>query len=342
MSAKIKVVLYGVGGMGEELTRLILQKRDLELVAAIGHKTHIGEDIGRVSGLGQDLGIVISNNALEIYRKVKAEVIILANLKYFTDIFAIAKPALEAGLNVISIGEEASYPWIETPDLAQQIDELAKRKGLRFIGTGLNPGFMLDFLPLTLTGIMERTDQITIRRVTNLQHTGLINWHHFGFGMTEQAYNEAKNKGQIGKFLGYKGMMTLTCKALGWGKLDDYRETQTPHFSKSRRVCKFGVIEPGTICGMSQNGYAFVQGKERIVYLISYMMWPTLEEDGMEAGTFISLKGVEGVEVSVKGDQMNNVGKGTASRAVNSIPQLLKARPGLLTIDELPPSPCLP
>ncbi len=101
-------------------------------------------------------------------------------------------------------------------------------------------------------------------------------------------------------------------------------------------------MEQGTVCGVEQNAHGFFKGKKVITYNRGYYVSPNREEDGLEVGFFYSIEGEPGVEASLTGGILTDIYLSTAARAVNSIPQVVAAPPGLLTVYELPTSPCLP
>ena len=132
--------------------------------------------------------------------------------------------------------------------------------------------------------------------------------------------------------------MEMTARALGW-KIDDYRETKSAMVSKSQRAAQSGVVEPGTCCGISQRVHAFQQGKEVITIDYALVIKPSLEEDGVEEGHSILIGGYPEVKAVLS---CRDVYMATGAIAVNSIPHVIKARAGIITADELPPSACLP
>jgi len=338
MSKRIKVIQCGLGAVGSEAVRIMLEKKNLEITAAIDvSEQMVGKDLGRVIGLDRELGITVCRDADEVFRTVKADVVLLSTTGYFKDIFNTIKAALETGKNVITVGEEAAYPWTKSPDLARQIDELAKKKRVTLLGTGTNPGFMMDYLPIVLTGLMKRVDKISIHRIVDMVPCGLISWQEFGYGKKIEAFNAELAKGRIQAFTTLREIMDITARSLGW-EIDDYKESRRALVSKSRRVARSGVVEPGTICGFEQIAHGFRQGKEVLFYLYALIISPNFEEDGMEVGHSISIEGAPDVQCTITIKESSYLL--VAARAVNSIPQVIKARPGIAVIYELPPSPC--
>jgi len=341
MAKKIKVIQCGVGTLGSEIVSLISEKRDLEVVAAVDvHDEVVGKDLGEVVGLTGKTGIKISNKATEAFKKVKADVVVITTLSNFEDIFDIAKEALQAGKNVITSCEEACFPWTKHADMANEIDKLAKSKGVSFLGTGINPGFMLDFMPITLTTLMEKVDKINIRRVVDMAAFGPAFYNAFGLGKSLESFNKELGEGKIGGFNAFQQIMEMIARALDWGKID-YSEEKVGMVSKSKREAKAGVVEPGTVHGVKQIAHGYKQGKEVMNFEVNFVVGPNPAEDGMEAGNFTTMEGKPSIVLACTGEQARQGTVVSAAHIVNSIPALIAAQPGIRLVYELPATPCL-
>jgi len=82
--------------------------------------------------------------------------------------------------------------------------------------------------------------------------------------------------------------------------------------------------------------------KKGVITLELFVIAGLTEEDKIELGTFYSIDGIPNLKAEITGEFAYQGGWGTASRAVNSIPHVIAARPSIITVEELPPSPCLP
>jgi 4-hydroxy-tetrahydrodipicolinate reductase len=340
MLQEIKVIVVGIGEMGGQAVKMILEKRKLKLVGAIGHRKGVGEDLGKMIGLDRDLGIIISADAEKIYKTIEADIVLHFAASTLQDAYYQIKGALETGKNVITIAEEASFPWLTGKQIADEIDKIAKEKRVTFVGTGINPGFIFDYLPIVMTSALKEVNKIHIQRVTDFAKYGTTVWKHLGVGRTLESFKEGLAYGDIMLHVGLEQTVNILAKALGWD-LDDFQETREGIISKSQRIAKYGTINPGTICGFKQIGKGFSNGKENITQEIMGIIMPNQEEDGVEVGTSIMIDGVPSAKIVIGGELAAEGGYGTVARAVNSIPQVIAAPPGILTVDQLPPSPCL-
>jgi len=336
-SERIRVILCGLGVVGSELARILIEKKDFNIVGAVRKsKETVGMDLGPFIGLEKNTNIAISTDAIESIKSLKADIVLDATTRHFKNQFQIIKASLESGKNVISAGEEAAYPWTKNPLLARQIDELAKSNNVSLLGTGTVPAFMTNYLPITLTGLLNQVNKIIIRRTADASNAGPVVWREYAYG---EKVNEALNQKIRNKEIGgitWREQSEVIARAMDW-TIDEYEEISKPMISKSRRVTETGAIAPGTCCGINQKVYAFSKGQEIIHIDYALMVQPNSEEDGREEGHSILIEGDQIVEATIS---CRDVFKATAAIIVNSIPHVLKARPGILAADELPPSAC--
>lgn len=163
MAKKIKVLQHGVGVVGKAITRNLVEKTEIEIVGAVD-VINIGKDLGEVAGLNRKLGIIISNDLDAVLSQTRPDVMLDASVSHTSEAFPFFMKAIEAGASVITTGEELFNPWLKEPELARKLDEAAKKHKVGVKGTGSVPGFMLDVLPLTFTGICKRVKKITVDR----------------------------------------------------------------------------------------------------------------------------------------------------------------------------------
>jgi len=286
--------------------------------------------------LGRDTKLPIAANAIEAIKSLQADVVLDATTRYFEKQFQFIKASLESGKNVISAGEEAAYPWVKNPDMAKQINEIAESNDVSILGTGTTPAFMTNYLPITLTGLLNRVNRIVIRRTVDVSNAGPVVWKEYAFGENVNAALYQKvNDNDIGGIT-WREQTELIAKAMDW-TIDNYREISKPMVSKSIRVTEAGNIAPGTCCGINQEIRAHSKDREIINIDYAMMVQPNLEEDGRKEGHSITIEGDQTVETTIT---CPNVFKATAAVIINSIPNVLQARPGILVANELPPSVC--
>src|SRR3954463_8243067 len=144
----IRVVHYGLGAIGSAIARLTAAPRGLEEVGGIDRDlAQAGRDLGDVIGFGQQLGIVVSNNATELLQQTYPDVVIHATTSLFHQVYSQILDCVAARANVISTCEELVYPYAKQTVAAHELHRLAVLGGVTVLGAGVNPGFVMDLLP---------------------------------------------------------------------------------------------------------------------------------------------------------------------------------------------------
>lgn len=329
----VKVILWGLGAMGSGMAKDIVEnKKGIEIVGAIGQNPQkIGKDLGEVLGLNKKLGITISKNPAEILHSTKADVVLHSTQSFTKDVFPEIKLIVESGKNVITIAEEMSAPQVETPDLANEMDALAKKHNVTILGTGVNPGFVLDTLILTLTGACQVISKIWAARINDLSPFGPTVMKTQGVGTTVEEFHKGVENGTIVGHIGFQQSMYLIAKSLGW-ELDKVVESREPIITKVYRETPHVQVQPGMVAGCRHVARGFYNDQEIITLEHPQQIHPELE--GIKTGDYITIEGTPTIKFA--DEQEIPGGIGTMATAVNMIPQVINAKTGLLTMPELP------
>ncbi len=327
---RYNVAVYGTGAMGSGIISLILEKENLNLVGVVSkRKERVGLDVGWILGR-ENIGVKISNDPIEIIEK-GVDVFIHATCSRVKDAYPEIVPILKNRVNVITIAEEMSYPWVASKELADSMDSIAKEAGVSILGTGVNPGFVLDTLIITLTGVMKKIDRIYAKRVNDLSPYGPSVMKTQGVGTTVEEFNNGLKRGEIVGHFGFPESINMICEALNW-KLDKIIETREPIISNVYRRTQYIEVKPGMVAGCRHVARGIIDGEEKIVLEHPQQVLPQLE--GVETGDYIQIEGDPSINFVNKPEI--NGGVATISIAVNMIPLVYEARPGLLTMKDLP------
>ncbi|HWR42739.1 2,4-diaminopentanoate dehydrogenase [Sporomusa sp.] len=329
----IKVVLWGLGAMGSGMAKdILLNKQGIEIVGAIGQNpAKIGKDLGEVLELGRKLGVTVSDNPEQVLKNVKADIVLHATQSFTKDVLFEISLIVKSGKNVITIAEEMSAPQVETPDLAALLDKLAKENSVTILGTGVNPGFVLDTLILTMTGACQVVNKIRAARVNDLSPFGPTVMKTQGVGTTVEEFHAGVKAGTIVGHIGFKQSMYLIAKGLGW-ELDDIVETREPIVTNVYRETPHVKVQPGMVAGCRHIARGYKNGEEIITLEHPQQIHPELE--GVKTGDYIVVEGTPTIKFS--DEQEIPGGIGTMATAVNMIPQVINAQAGLGTMPELP------
>lgn len=169
--SKVKAVIYGVGAMNTICTRMLLEK-DVEIVAAISRsETKVGKDLGRLTGLDRDLGVVVTDDAKTALAESGADIAVIAVNSYMADAVEQLRHCAEAGVSAVTLSEEALYPWNTSPEITAELDTIAKRTGATLTGTGHQDTYWVNIVALIM-GTAHRIESVTGRASWNVDDYG--------------------------------------------------------------------------------------------------------------------------------------------------------------------------
>ena len=332
MSNALQVVVLGTGQMGTGIIKLLRQRRGLELVGVCGRRPRpVATDVGRVIGLDKDIGLEISNDLADLLNRTKPRLAIQATCSRVQEAMDEIRLLLGNGVNIISIAEEMAYPACRSPRLADEIHELALAHDVTVLGTGINPGFVLDLLVITLTGVCQRVESITAKRINDLSPYGPTVLASQGVGLTADAFASGVADGTVVGHVGFAESMAMISHALGW-QIDRVEETREPIVSRVKRATPDVTVEPGNTAGCMHTAVAYSGGSPVITLIHPQQVHPHLEN--VITGDYIDINGEPNVHFS--GSPEIPGGVATAALAVNMIPHVMNAAPGLKTMAELP------
>jgi 4-hydroxy-tetrahydrodipicolinate reductase len=321
--------------MGGGIARLLASRDSAVVVGAIdSDPAKIGRSLGEVIGEPSAYpGVIVSGDPVSVLEGEgrDAQVVVVATGSFLRDVSGQILLAVRHGKNVISIAEEMAYPMAADPDIARRIDELAKEHGVSVLGTGINPGFILDTLIITLTSVCAEVTRVRAARINDLSPFGPTVMRTQGVATTEDEFWQGIASGAIVGHIGFPESMHMIADALGW-KLDEIRETREPIISRTERVTKYARVLPGMVAGCRHIARAFSGGREVITLEHPQAVLPSAE--GVETGDFIWIEGVPGVNLAMKPEIPG--GTGTIAISANMIPRVMAAPPGLLTMRDLP------
>ena len=326
MTSRIRIIQYGLGPIGAAIARLIAAKPGAELVGAIDiDPAKVGKDLGRLIGLDNELGVRVSDNAQEVLSR-EAEIVVHTTSSYLGKVKDQLIGCLNAGHNVVSTCEELSYPFRKYPELSQELNRHAVDNSVTLHGTGVNPGFVMDKLALTLSSVCQQVHGVRITRVVNASLRRLPLQKKVGAGMTEAEFKAEVSAGRI-KHHGLPESAGLIADGMGL-TVSDITESIEPVLAIDPVVTDHLKVEPGQVAGVRQVCRGTDNGKERIyLELRMYVGAP-------DPADTIHIDGVPGLSLTIPGGTHGDLA--TAAAVVNSIALVVKAEPGLKTVADIP------
>jgi 4-hydroxy-tetrahydrodipicolinate reductase len=326
----IKVAEWGTGMMGQGLLGFILDRpKDIELVGVIvTNPAKEGKTVGEL--LGRPCDVKMTTDFASVLAK-KPDVVCINTQSNLHEITDQVVPAVEAGCNVICIAEKLSYPWASDAAWAERVDGLAKKHGVTVLGTGINPGFMLDALIAMWSSICLRVDKIVATRVNDLSPFGPTVMIGQGVGTTVEQFEKGVADGSIVGHIGFPESINLIAKALGW-TIDRIDETREPIVTKVERSTPHVHVAPGDVAGCRHIGRGYVGDELKIELIHPQQIHPEME--GVDTGDYIEIHGDPNVNMANKPEIPG--GKGTYASTGNYIPFMKDAPAGLLTVVDMP------
>ena len=326
----IKVAVWGTGMMGQGLLGYMLDRpKQIEIVGVIDrHPEKHGRTVGEVIGRECDIPVTADYDSVLAMRPDVVCILTASNLNEIAD---QVEASVRAGANVIGIAETLSFPWASDAEWAERFDALAKENGVSILGTGINPGFILDALPIAMSSICLRVDQIIATRVNDLAPFGPTVMASQGVGTTVTEFEAGVADGSIVGHIGFHESIGLIGRALGW-EIDEITETRAPIVSSVERVTASAHVMPGQVCGCRHTANGYSKGELKIELIHPQQIRPELE--GQETGDYIKILGDPNVTLSNQPEIPG--GKGTYASIGNYIPLIGAAAPGIQTVADMP------
>lgn len=330
MQDTTKVMLWGLGAMGSGMASMLFDKKGVEIVAALDKAPDkAGKDLGEVLGIGIT-GITVAEEPEEAF-KSKPDIVLICTASFVHEVYPMIKFALKHEADVISIAEEMACPWAASRELADKIDSLACKHNKTVLGTGINPGFILDSFIISLTGVCKNVKHIHGKRVNDLAPFGHTVMQTQGVGTTPEQFVQGLESGDIVGHVGFRQSVALIANALGW-ELDSIAEEREPIITSVDRETKYVKVKAGNVAGCRHTAKAYSNGKEVIFLEHPQQICPEAED--VKTGDYIKIDGDPAINLAIEPEIPG--GTGTIAIAVNMIPLVRAAAPGLLTMADLP------
>ena len=330
----IKVAIWGFGAMGSGIAKVLLNKRGVDITGVCDiHPERVGKSIFNVLGMdrGEKKDVVIMPNIEDVVNGKKCDICVIATDSFTKKAFPKIKYIVQQGVNVVSTAEEMSYPKAQEPELAREMDELAKKHGVSILGTGINPGLMMDLLAICLSGCMTDVESVTCKRVNSLSPFGPAVMEEQGVGLSVDSFMKGVDDGSLAGHVGFAESVGMIAEALGWN-VERFEQQMKPIVTSVDRKSPYGFAAAGDVAGVNMTGQGYVEGKVRIDMYHPQQIEPEME--GTHTGDYITLKGTPEVNMAIKPEVDGGIG--TIAMCVNMIPHVINARPGLKTMLDLP------
>jgi hypothetical protein len=323
----IRVLLYGLGPIGAMVARQLASRDGFRIVGAVDvDPAKVGRDVGELAGTERRLRVKVSPDARKTIKETKPDVAVLCTSSSIRAVMPQIEDVLKARVPLVTTTEELSYPVRRHAPLARKIDAIARKAKVAVLSTGVNPGFVMDVLPITLTVACERIESVTVNRVQDARTRRLPFQQKIGAGLSVQQFEREAQRGSI-RHVGLAESITMIADALGW-RLDHIIDELKPKIADAAVASEFLAVDPGDVCGIIQDGVGYRHGTPIIkLHMEAYLGAP-------EPYDSVDLEGVPRLHLRIPGGVPGDVA--TTSIVINSIPKVLAAQPGFRTMKDLP------
>lgn len=314
--------------MGQKAARYALERGTIRIVGAVDPAPDkAGQDLGALCGIKKRTGVVVRSNLEAAMKGVKASVAVLTTVSSLKRLEPQVRELARAGLHIVSTCEELSFPWTAQTPIAKRLDAICKQHGVACVGTGVNPGYLMDFLPCILTAVCQRVDRICISRVQDASPRRIPFQQKIGAGLTRAQFQAKMRAGTL-RHVGLIESMHMIARHMGW-KLTRVTESLHPVIAKREIRLGYKTIRRGQACGVEQIGRATCNGKE----IIKLHFRAAVGEP--ESFDKVELSGEPSFTTMITGGVNGDIA--TCAITINAIRSIVKAAPGLRTMIDLPP-----
>ena len=320
-----KILQIGIGPLGKKTVQYAIE-RGFKIVGAVDPAAHlVGQDLGEVCGL-KHLGIKIEPSVNTALKNKKADIAVVTTVSSLSKLVDVVTEVAKNGLSIVSTCEELSFPWKTQPALAKKIDKICKKHNIALLGTGVNPGYLMDYLPTVLTAVSKKVDSIQVWRVQNASTRRIPFQQKIGAGLSLTEFKKMQKLGTL-RHVGLPESVDFIASRMGW-KLTKKTESLKPVIAQHEILTGYKPISAGMACGVEQIGRGYI-GKREVITL--HFKAAVGEEKSYDT---IHISGEPQIHSTIEGGINGDIA--TCAITLNAIHSVLLAKPGLMTMSDIP------
>ncbi len=328
MKNNLKVIQYGLGPIGLKVTQYISERQSIEIVGAIDiDNEKVGKDLGELAGLNKNLNVIVLDEAKKVFESIKADAVILTTASSLEKIKPQVLEILSYGINIVSTCEELMHPWMTNSSIANEINDAAIKNNVSVLATGVNPGYLMDFLPMAFTALCRNVKKVTVERIQDAQFRRIPFQKKIGAGLTPEQFQIKKEEGTL-RHVGLPESVNLIASRLGWN-LDSVEDIIEPIIAKEKFSAGELEIQKGNALGVKQIGKGIMNGEEVISLIFVAAIGQPDPHDR------VIIEGEPKIDSTIKDGVNGDVA--TCAITVNAIPTVINAKPGLRTMADIEP-----
>ena len=323
----IRVMHIGLGPIGAAVVRQVASRKGFRIVGAVDiDPAKAGRDLGDVADIGRALKGKVSPDTRKAIKAARPDVVVLCTSSSLRKVLPHLEEILKLKVPIVSTTEELAYPSKANVKYARAIHAAAKKGRVAVLGTGVNPGFVMDALPIALTGVCESVEKIRIDRIQDARIRRLPFQQKIGAGLTREQFQKKVDDASV-RHVGLTESISMIADALNW-KLDRITDEIQPRIATETVTSEFLAVDPGFVCGIVQDGVGYRNGQPVItLHMEAYLGAP-------ESYDAVEITGSPAIKAKLAGGVHGDIA--TASIVVNSLAKILEVAPGLHTMRDMP------
>lgn len=336
-----RVIQWSSGNVGKAIIRSIARRPELKLVGLYVHSAEkSGTDAGVIAG-GAPLDVA-ATNSIEDILAIEADVVLHTSLPSLVygedpnaDVDTICR-LLASGKNVITtVGY--MYPKVYGQDLVERFEAACRQGNSTFHSTGLNPGWLGDVMPLTMTSLSSRIDQVYVREITNFEFypSADVIFGMMGFGKTDAEFEKTIERYEFWLTNLFRENIQMIADGLGV-ELDTITDSRELAYAPAELEIAAGKVGAGTIAGQHWEWAGVKDGNKIIVHETVWRMHHSVAPDWPDGDHSVTIEGKPRMHVSFEPVWVDDALLATGMHALNAVPYVLAAQPGIKTLLDLP------
>jgi len=324
-----RIVVMGLGPIGIAAAVAVQRAIDMQLVGLVDiDPRKLGK---RLTELTPDAASDASADEVAVVSDVAqlpdADVAILCTASYFDRVAPDLRLFLRRKMHVVSSCEQMTWPWLSHPHLSDVINAEAKSAGVALIGTGVNPGFVMDVLPVALSSMTLNVRQVRVTRVVDALLRRLPLQRKIGSTMTPAHFHDLAKQHKIGH-MGLGESVVMLAQGLGRHPLrSEIQISLAPVIADREIESAMGVVLPGQVCGIRNVGRYKNHGLDVELDLTMSLGAPNPRDE-------ITITGDRTITTIIPGSTPGDTA--TVAALVNVARVIIRAPAGLRTMLDLP------
>ncbi|MFX1534510.1 MAG: hypothetical protein ACFFDI_09845, partial [Promethearchaeota archaeon] len=252
MKGRFNVIQVGLGPMGQLISKLIFERENIDLLGAVDIDPNLkNKKLKEILNLPRGPDLLIDSDFGSLISEKEVDVVIVATSSSLEKVTPIIKQAIKAKSNVISICEELSFPFQFFPELSKELDELAKTNNVSVVGTGINPGYLMDLLPIVLTAPCQNVEKIRVTRMMNSARRREPFQRKIGTGLSPEEFQQKISNKEITGHVGLAQSIQMILAALGMDYDEIVEFPPKAIITEGKFTTSYGVtVLKGFVCGL--------------------------------------------------------------------------------------------